>query len=329
MNAENRSQHGGFVGEDAAVSSVPRLHADQVPIDTALVRALVDRQVPRYRRLPLRRVRSWGTENAVYRLGDDLAVRLPLTAGAAAGLEKELRWLPIISRAVSIEIPTVVAEGEPGGGYPHRWAVMRWLAGVDGLDSSAVWSEQDAVTLAEFVQQLRTIDVAGFPPPVAPGARGLALAGRDAAFREALARCDGLFDLRRAAEVWDDALDAPAWSGPPMWVHADLIPPNLLIRGGRIAGVLDFGTLTVGDPAYDATAGWHLFDGAARDRYLRLIGADEAARRRARGLVVSGATIALPYYLHTNPAMVATARRGLAAVLHDSDSDSDPDLDLG
>lgn len=262
-------------------------------------------------------MRSWGTENAVYRLGDDLAVRLPLTAGAAAGLDVQATWLPVIGRAVSIDTPSVVAVGEPGHSYPHRWGVMRWLPGVDGLHRTATWSMTDAETLSQFVVQLRAIDAGGFPRPTSPGARGLEISGRDGGFRAALARCEGLFDVRRAAAVWADALAAPVWSGREVLLHADLIPPNMLIRRGRLAGVLDFGTLTVGDPAYDVTAAWHLFEGAARARYLDLLGADEATRRRARGLVVSGAAIAYPYYLTTNPAMIATARRGLSAVFGD------------
>lgn len=301
------------------MSSVPRLHADQVPIDTGLVRRLVDQQLPAYRSLPLHRVPSWGTVNAVYRLGDELAVRLPLTMDAVDGLDKEIRWLPTVAAAVTIDTPTVVEVGEPAPDYPHRWAVMRWLPGADGLDRRP-WTCEDAATLARFVCQLRAIDPDEFPSPTDPGARGLPLAGRDSAFRAALAECEGLLDIRRVAAVWEDAMAAPVWSGPAVWLHADLIPPNLLIRDGRLAGVLDFGMLTVGDPAYDVTAAWHLFDGRARAHYLDLLEAEAATRRRARGLVVSGAVIAYPCYLHTNPAMMATARRGLSAVLGDPEA---------
>ena len=117
--------------------------------------------------------------------------------------------------------------------------------------------------------------------------------------------------------TWDDALAAPAWKGPPVWLHADLIPGNLLVRDGRLAGVLDFGAMATGDPAYDVTPAWHLLDRISRPAFLEIVGADDAMRRRARGLVVSGGVIALPYYLHTNPSMVATARRGIEEVLAD------------
>jgi aminoglycoside phosphotransferase (APT) family kinase protein len=117
--------------------------------------------------------------------------------------------------------------------------------------------------------------------------------------------------------MWDDALAAPEWTGPPVWLHADLIPGNLLVRGGRLAGILDFGTVATGDPAYDVTAAWHVLHRASRPAFLEIVGADEATIRRARGLVVSGAVVAVPYYLHTNPTMVAIARRGVEEVLAD------------
>ena len=109
----------------------------------------------------------------------------------------------------------------------------------------------------------------------------------------------------------------PAWEGPPVWLHADLIPGNLLVRDGRLAGVLDFGAMATGDPAYDVTPAWHLLDRASRLLFCEIVGADDATCRRARGLVVSGGVIALPYYLHSNPSMVATARQGIEAVLSD------------
>jgi aminoglycoside phosphotransferase (APT) family kinase protein len=132
-----------------------------------------------------------------------------------------------------------------------------------------------------------------------------------------VARGDGLIDVERLAAVWDEALRAPGWAGRPVWLHADLLPGNLLVRDGRLAGVLDFGTICTGDPAYDVTAAWHVLDADSRPAFLDLVGADGPTRARARGLVVSGGVIALPYYQHTNPAMIATARTGIQAVLTD------------
>lgn len=296
----------------------PRLHADEVDIDGALVRRLLAAQMPEYADLPLWRVPSGGTENVVFRLGVDLAVRLPMQPGAVSGLLKELRWVPVIAPHLTLDVPRVEARGEPGEGYPFPWAVVRWLEGQDGLTGRVDSLEDTARTVGRFVAELQAIDMAEAPAPGSAGfVRGLPLAGRDGAFREALARCEGLFEVDRVRDVWDDALGAPGWDGPPVWLHADLIPGNLLVRDGQVAGVLDFGAMATGDPAYDVTPAWHLLDRAGRQVFREVVGPDEATWRRARGLVVSFGVIALPYYLHTNPAMVATARRGIGEVLAD------------
>ena len=296
-----------------------RLHADQVDIDDALVRQLLAAQMPALAALPLHRVASGGTENAVFRLGDELAVRMPLAPGAVGGLVKEVRWLPVLAAHLSLDVPEVVATGEPGAGYPFPWAVVRWLPGRDALSGGLVSLGDAARAIGQFVAELQDIDMTDAPAPGSEGfVRGGPVGGRDAAFRAALADCAGLIDVERVSRVWDDALAAPEWDGAPVWLHADLIPGNVLVRNGRVAGVLDFGAMATGDPAYDVTAGWHLLDEHSRPAFLDAVGADDATCRRARGLVVSGAVIALPYYLHTNPAMVATARRGLDEVLGDA-----------
>jgi aminoglycoside phosphotransferase (APT) family kinase protein len=295
-----------------------RLHEDQVDIDLPLARRLVAGQMPEYAAMPLRAVPSGGTDNAVFRLGEELAVRMPLHPGAVGGLLKEVRWLPSVAAHVSLEVPEVVATGGPAEDYPFPWAVVRWIPGEDALTGCVDSVRDVALAVGRFVAELQRIDMTGAPPPGAEGfVRGLPLVGRDEVFRASLAQCDGLLDVPAARAVWEDALAAPDWDGPPVWLHADLIPGNLLLRGGRVVGVLDFGAMATGDPAYDVTPAWHLLDRDNRALFLETVGADAATVRRARGLVVSGGVIALPYYLDTNPAMVRTARRGISEVLAD------------
>ena len=293
-----------------------RLHDDEVDIDTSLARRLVDRQLPQHAGLTLGRVRSGGTDNAVFRLGRDLALRLPRTPRSVGGLLKEARWLPVLTGHVSLEVPEVVFVGEPDTGYPFPWAVVRWLDGDDALVGHIRSTREAALALGQFVAELKRIATTGAPAPGTEGfVRGLPLAGRDEEVRAALAQGDGLVDVGRVRAVWDDALAAPAWAGPARWLHADLLPGNILVRAGRVAGVLDFGAMAVGDPAYDVTAAWHLLDARSRPVFRETVGVDDATWRRARGLVVSLGVIALPYYLHSNPSMVTTARRGISEVL--------------
>lgn len=261
---------------------------------------------------------SGGTENAIFRLGDDLAVRMPVRLDAVGGLLKEVRWLSVLAGHLSLEVPQVVSVGEPDEHYPFPWAVVRWIPGKDALTGRIDSIGEAALTLGRFVAELQGIDTTGAPQPGSQGfVRGLPLLGRDPGFRAALGQCEGLLDVERVREVWDDALLAPEWDGPPNWLHADLIPSNVLVRDGHIVGVLDFGAMATGDPAYDVTPAWHLLDRDSRRVFREVVGPDEATWRRARGLVVSGGVIALPYYLHSNPSMVAMARRGIGEVLAD------------
>ncbi|MGH3387089.1 MAG: aminoglycoside phosphotransferase family protein [Nocardioidaceae bacterium] len=295
-----------------------RLHDDEVDIDASLARRLLLAQLPEYGTLPLRRVASGGTENAVFRLGDNLALRMPMRPDAVGSLLNEVRWLSAVADHLSLEVPEVVSTGEPDEGYPFPWAVVRWLEGEDALTGQIDSIRHTSLALGRFVAELQGIDMTDAPPPGADGFfRGLPLLERDTTFRASLAQCEGLIDVARVAEVWEDALAAGDWDGPPVWLHADLIPGNLLLRDGRLVGVLDFGTMATGDPAYDVTPAWHLLDRDSRPAFREIVGADDATWRRARGLVVSGGVIALPYYLHSNPSMVQTARRGISAVLAD------------
>lgn len=296
------------------------MHEHEVHVDESVVRSLLRGQLPDLAELPIERFPSGGTENAVFRLGKDLALRLPLHEGAVRGLVKEIRWLPTLRPLIHLEVPEVRATGVAADTYPFPWAVVRWIEGTDAMATPIASTEEAADTLARFCTDLWSVDHATVPSPETVGlGRGQHLAYRDESFRQAIAQCEGLVDVPSVARIWDEALAAPRWPGPPRWVHTDLIPPNLLVRDGRLVGVLDFGGVATGDPAWDLTPAWFVLDGESRRRFRRLLEADvdEAAWTRARGAVVSQAVIALPYYLETNPTMVAVARRGLDALLAD------------
>jgi len=249
--------------------------------------------------LPLTPLASGGTVNAVYRLGDDLTVRLPLTAGGAADIAKERRALTALA-GLPVAVPAVVAVGEPAEGYPWPWAVHGWLDGTPALEGRA------AQGLAEFVLALRANRAAA-----PPARRGRPLSTVDTATREAideLSRTDEPFDPEAALAVWAEALDAPQWTEPPCWVHGDLMPSNLLLRDGRLSGVLDWATAGVGDPAIDLIPAWNLLTAETRPTFRDAVAPDDATWARGRGRALSMAVIQLPYYRHTNPVISANAR---------------------
>lgn len=285
-------------------------------IDAALVARLVAGQFPEWADLPLRAVASAGTDNALFRLGDELVVRLPRVEWAAETAAKEQRWLPRFSGRLPLAFPEPMGLGEPAEGYPWRWGVYQWLDGRDGLAEPVTGHVASARALAGFLAKLRTIDTLG--GPVAGrhnNYRGVDLRLLDGRVREGLAQLTADIDTVAAGQIWEDALAAPAWDRPAVWAHGDLLPGNLLGRNGVLVGVIDFGTLAIGDPAVDLMAAWTVFGGEARTAFVEASDMDEAAWRRARGWALYGAAVALPYYRERNPVLAGISRRTLAELL--------------
>jgi aminoglycoside phosphotransferase (APT) family kinase protein len=280
-----------------------RVHADELDVDETLVRALLAEQFPGWADLPLERAGD-GTVNVIYRLGEELSVRIPRRDGPETEDDLEFRWLPLLAPQLPVAIPRPVARGRPGAGYPWFWSVHTWLQGDLPTGPLAV------ADVAGLVSALQRIELPGAPEPAY--GRGRPLADRDAYVRAALERVDA----PGALELWERAVSAPGWEHEPVWVHADLDRRNVLVRDGRLAAVLDWGGVGVGDPAVDVMVAWKLVDAEERERFRELVGVGDATWLRAQGWVVSQALSALGYYtLDTNPAIVGEATRWLAEVL--------------
>jgi aminoglycoside phosphotransferase (APT) family kinase protein len=293
------------------------MHADEVATDADLVRRLLAAQFPGWAGLPIERVESAGTDNAIYRLGDDLAVRLPRIAWATGQVEKESRWLPRLAPHLPLAIPVPIAKGAPGEGYPWQWSVQPWLDGENATRERIRDLREAATDLARFIAALRRIDPAGGPPAGVASSRGVPLATRDAATRAAIAALGGTIDVGAVTAAWVAALDAAVWSGPGVWIHGDLNAGNLLVQRGRLSAVIDFGTLAVGDPACDLMVAWTLLDVGTRDVFRAALAVDDQDWERGRGWALSFGLIALPYYEHTNPALCDIARYAIAEALAD------------
>jgi len=295
-----------------------KMHADEVDIDSSLVARLLAGQFPQWADLPLSPIQSAGTDNAIYRLGDEMAVRLPRVAWATEQVDTEHRWLPRLAPHLPLAIPVPLALGQPGESYPWSWSVCRWLAGESAQSRRIAGEGQAACDLADFIAALQRIDVAGWPSPGPPDSpRGVPLSTRDAPTRSAIAELSDRLDTDAMTAAWEAALQVPAWHGPPVWTHGDLLPGNLLVHEGRISAVIDFGCLGVGDPACDLIVAWTLLSAQTRDLFRAALSVDDATWARGRGWALSIGLIALPYYQHTNPVFAATARRMIAQVLAD------------
>jgi aminoglycoside phosphotransferase (APT) family kinase protein len=294
------------------------MHIDEVEIDTALVCQLLAAQFPQWADLPILPVRSAGTDNAIYRLGDDLAVRLPRIEGACGQVEKEQRWLPRLAPRLPLAIPVPLAKGEPGAGYPWHWSVYRWLDGENATIERIADPGQLAIALAQFIAALQQIDASGGPCPGPHNSgRGVPLEMRDASTRTAIASLHGMVDTDAATAAWDMALPSPVWHGAPVWIHGDLQSGNLLVVDGRLHAVIDFGCLGVGDPACDLMVAWNLLSADTRAVFRNALAVDDATWARGRGWALSVALIALPYYQHTNPVLAEISRSTIDEVLSD------------
>lgn len=283
------------------------MHADELEIDEPLVRRLVGAQFPEWADLPLHRIEPSGTVNAVFRLGDELAVRVPRLEGPQQPGGKELEWLARLAPQLPVDVPVPVAQGRPGEGYPWFWEIHTWVEGRTA-PMSAIDASVAADDLAALVGALQRVDQTG-----APQGRGIPLAERDAEFRYWLERYDG---DPVVADIWERALAAPAWDGPPVWHHGDLDARNWLVRDGRISGVIDWGEMGVGDPACDVQVAWKLHSARARDAFREALPTDDATWDRARGWVVSQAVGILAYYTpQNNPALFHEAERWLELVV--------------
>jgi len=254
------------------------MHADEVDTDASLVRRLLAAQFPQWADLPIEPVHSAGTDNAIYRLGDDMAVRLPRIEWATANVDKEHRWLPRLAPLLPLAIPVPLARGEPGEGYPWHWSVYRWLEGENATIDRVDDPRQAATDLARFVAALQRID----PNCGPPARRGVPLATRDALTRDAIASSQRMLDTDAVTAAWEAALEAPGWRGPPVWIHGDLQSGNLLAQHGRITAVIDFGGLGVGDPACDLMVAWNLLSAETRDVFRAALTVDDATWARGR-----------------------------------------------
>ncbi|WP_428428984.1 aminoglycoside phosphotransferase family protein [Pararhizobium sp.] len=298
--------------------STTKMHDDELDINKPLVSRLIAEQFPDWAGLPLEAVLSAGTDNAIYRLGDDMAVRLPRRTGAAQQVEKESRWLPRLAPHLPLAVPVPLALGIPAAGYPFHWSVCRWLAGKDAVVSPIADLHEAAVSLSPFVSALQKIDITGGPPPGAHNFfRGASLASRDAQTRAAIESLNGIIETAPLIRAWNAALEIEPWDKPPVWLHGDIHAGNLLTEQGRLTAVIDFGGLGIGDPACDLMVGWNLLTPEARATFRSGVTVDDATWGRARGWALSVAVVALPYYLDTNPTLVAISRHAIRQVLAD------------
>jgi aminoglycoside phosphotransferase (APT) family kinase protein len=290
---------------------------DPPVIDVSLARRLVDSQFPQWSDLPITAVEFDGWDNRTFRLGSEFTVRLPTGDWYAQQVDKEQRWLPVLAPQLPLPIPSPVARGRPDFGFPYEWSVYRWLDG--DLASKVRIGDLTgfATTLAGFLNVLGRVDATGGP---GPGQHNFFRGGPLATYEdEALTAIDTLGDevpRDDVMRVWADAM-ATSWEREPVWFHGDVATGNLLVRDGRLAAVLDFGTSGVGDPACDTVIAWTFLSGPSRYRFRAELDVDSGTWARGRGWGLWKALITLVGHLERGAPEAALARRDIEQILAD------------
>lgn len=254
-----------------------------IEITTERVRQLIDSQFPEWKDLEIVPVEKSGHDNRTYRLGSEMTVRLPSHERYASAVEKELTWLPIFKTHLSLPIQVPVAQGEPTNEYPLPWSVNQWIEGDTVTHANVLNLNGFAEDLAGFLKELEAIDASdGIPAGIQNFHRGGNLAVYDQETRSVIDKLSGQYDQKLLKEIWELAL-ATRYPSEPLWLHGDVAVGNLLVRNGRLSGVIDFGTMGVGDPSSDLVMAWNFFDNESRDIFLSRMNFDQDTVNRARG----------------------------------------------
>lgn len=296
------------------------MHANQLTVSPQVVRELVDEQFPGWRSLPIRAVAGAGTVNAIFRIGDRFAARFPLeprdVGSVRRWLESEAAAARELAGRTRFATPEPVALGEPGAGYPLPWPVQTWLPGVVATDEDPGESVAFGYDLAEFVAGVRAIDTCG--RTFSGDGRGGDLAAHDGWMQTCFARSEGLLDVARLRRMWDLMRGLPRAATGDVMCHGDLIPGNVLVSDGRLAGVLDVGGLGPADPALDLVGAWHLLEAGPRRAFRDDLGCDDLEWERGKAWAFQQAMGAVWYYVDSNPAMSRMGRRTLERLMADT-----------
>ena len=289
------------------------LHEGQVSINTEIVKLLIQEQFPQYQDLPIYEFNSTGTVNSIFRLGSEYYVRLPMLEIYDNSILREYSILSYISGKMTINIPRVVGLGEPSSLYPCHWAIHNWING-DCYDANKITYSRDIISeLVNFIGELHSIDLI----ENAPRAGRKPLSELNSLTVDALTNSKAEIDYQKAAAIWKMLVDTPLWDNKPVWIHADLLKPNILVNDNHINGIIDFGSAGIGDPAFDIIPAWAVFDKESRYIFRNKLNVSDTIWDRACAYALHQAALIIPYYRKTNQGFVQTAIDTINEIIKD------------
>ncbi len=286
-------------------------------IDETLVRNLVTLQFPQWKDLPIRSVITSGWDNRTFHLGEQMLVRMPSAEDYALQVEKEQLWLPKLASLLPLRIPVPLGLGKPANDYPWKWSIYSWLPGETATPSRITDLSDFATDLAYFLIALQHIDSTNGPLPGSHSFyRGAPLSTYNDETRQAITALKNKIDSDTITEIWEKAI-ATQWINPPVWVHGDISIGNLLVQNGRLSAVIDFGQLTIGDPACDLAIAWTFFKGKSRDAFQSTLSLDNDTWMRGRGWALWKALIIVAQMPGTNSFEIENSRQVIDDMLTD------------
>ena len=267
-------------------------------MNISIAENLIKQQFSPIENLSVKPAQATGSDNFIFRVGNDLLIRLPRHASSESQLKKEIKWLPLLSEVLPVSIPQIYFKGSPAPEFPFQWGIFKWIDG--SIYDPLLFENTDHIvnTMVHFIHALWKADPSNGPEyGEHNNFRGQPLAERDKQTTEAIKTLPHFYKQETLTSLWNTACTMNVWNKPYIWVHGDLHWGNILTKNDNLSGIIDFGSLGLGDPAVDVMCAWILFSPEKRRLFKQKINVDTPTWTRGMGWALSFAAIALPYYL--------------------------------
>lgn len=291
----------------------------EIKITPELARKLIDKQFPEFAGLSIVSVEQQGHDNRTYRLGEKMLIRMPTAESYALKVPKEQELLPKLAPYLTFQIPVPLKMGVPSADYPYPFSIYQWLEGKSlnllVLDNDHF--EKFAFDVAKFLRELQSIDNVDGPEPGQHNWwRGDHVSIYDKGARDQIAKLSDMIDSNKAIQLWEKACQT-RWIKNPVWIHGDLSTGNILMKNDSLSAVIDFGGMSLGDPACDLVIAWTFLKDNSRQIFMREMTLDKDTWLRAKAWALWKATFELCEIADKNSSEAQVQKEIIQDVLDD------------